>query len=169
MTFDVLTTNAIGLQHLLDQNKITSVQIVQAYFVQIDRHESSLNALISTAPRDDVLANARTLDAERQTSRIRSPFHGVPIILKDSFVTASHLGMSTTAGSHAFIGSLASKNGAITQRLLDAGLIVLGKGNMTVSLVVLLNVIFPKIDGTLTGVCRHENDHDDVRLVCAQW
>lgn len=54
-------------------------------------------------------------------------------MLKDSFVTASELGMSTTAGSRAFIGSVASKNGAIVQRLLDAGLIVLGKGNMTVS------------------------------------
>ena len=40
--------------------------------------------------------------------------------------------MSTTAGSRAFIGSVASKNGAITQLLVDAGLIVLGKGNMTV-------------------------------------
>jgi amidase len=132
MVFDVLTTNAIDIQHLLSQNKITSVQVVQSYFAQIDRYEPSLNALISPAPREKVLAIAEALDAERQTSRIRGPLHGIPIILKDSFITASELGMSATAGSRAFIGSVASKNGAITQRLIDAGLIVLGKGNMTV-------------------------------------
>lgn len=132
MAFDLLTTTATDLQHLLAQNKITSVQIVHAYFEQIDRYESSLNALISPVPRDKVLAIAKALDEERQTSETRSLFHGVPIVLKDSFVTASELGMSTTARSRAFIGSVASKNGAITQRLIDAGLIILGKGNMTV-------------------------------------
>lgn len=133
MAFDVLTTTATDLQHLLSQNKLTSVQILQSYFNQIDRHEPSLNALISPAPRNKVLAIAAALDAERQTSGPRTPFHGLPIVLKDSFVTAlESLGMSTTAGSRAFIGSVASKNGAITQRLVDAGLIVLGKGNMTV-------------------------------------
>ncbi|RAO71686.1 uncharacterized protein BHQ10_007698 [Talaromyces amestolkiae] len=132
MAFNVLTTTASDLQNLLVQNKLTSVQIVQSYFTQIDRHEPFLNALISLAPRSKVLAIAAALDAERQTSGPRSPFHGIPIVLKDSFVTASEsLGMSTTAGSRAFIGSVTSKNGAITQRLLDAGLIILGKGNMT--------------------------------------
>ncbi|KUL84917.1 hypothetical protein ZTR_07885 [Talaromyces verruculosus] len=131
MTFDVLTTTAVDLQHLLTQQKLTSVQILESYFAQIDRHEPFLNALISPAPRDKVLAIAAALDAKRKTSGSRSPFHGIPIVLKDSFVTASELGMSTTAGSTVLIGSVASKNGAIVQRLIDAGLIVLGKGNMT--------------------------------------
>ncbi|KAF7547640.1 hypothetical protein G7Z17_g7591 [Cylindrodendrum hubeiense] len=131
MAFDVLTTNAVDLQQWLEDGKTTSIQIVQAYFAQIDLHELELNALISPAPRERVLAIAAALDQERQQDKLRSPFHGIPIILKDSFVTASDLGMSTTAGSLAFIGSKASKNGAITQRLIDAGLIILGKANMT--------------------------------------
>lgn len=47
-------------------------------------------------------------------------------------MTASSLGMSTTAGSWAFVGAKASKNSAIAQLLIDAGLIIIGKGNMTV-------------------------------------
>jgi amidase len=133
MAFNVLTTNAIELQRLLQENKITSVQIVHEYIAQIDRHEPALNALISAAKRDNVIAIARSLDQERQKGKLRGPFHGIPIILKDSFVTASGLGMSTTVGSRAFIGSKASKNGVITQQLIDSGLIILGKGNMTVS------------------------------------
>jgi amidase len=133
MTINVPTTNAVDLQQLLEEKKTTSVHIVEAYLAQIHRYESALNALISPAPRDQVLEIAKTRDEERQKGQIRGPFHGIPIILKDSFVTASALGMSTTAGSYAFIGAKASKNGAITQRLIDAGMIILGKANMTVS------------------------------------
>ncbi|KAJ5167002.1 amidase signature enzyme [Penicillium canariense] len=131
MTFNVLITNAVDLQQLLEENKITSTQVVEKYLAQIDRYEPALNALISPLPRDKVLKIAKARDEERQKRQIRGPFHGIPIILKDSFVTASELGMSTTAGSYAFVGAKASRNGAITQRLIDAGLIILGKANMT--------------------------------------
>lgn len=132
MTFNVLTTNAVDLQQLLEENKTTSALIVEGYLAQIDRYEPALNALISPAPRDKVLEIAEARDEERQKGQIRGPFHGIPIILKDSFVTASELGMSTTAGSYAFIGAKARENGTITQRLIDTGLIILGKANMTV-------------------------------------
>ncbi|KAJ5789360.1 amidase signature enzyme [Penicillium psychrosexuale] len=131
MTFNVLTTNAVDLQRLLEENKTTSAQIVEEYLTQIDRYEPALNALISPAPRDKVFATAKARDEERQKGQTRGSFHGIPIVLKDCFVTASELGMSTTAGSYAFVGAKASKNGAITQRLIDAGLIILGKANMT--------------------------------------
>ncbi|KAJ5916612.1 amidase signature enzyme [Penicillium tannophilum] len=131
MTFKALTTNAVDLQQLLEEYKITSAQIVEEYLAQIDRYEPALNALISPAPRDKVRKVAKARDEERQKGQIRGPFHGIPIVLKDSFVTASGLGMSTTAGSYAFVGAKASKNGSITQRLIDAGLIILGKANMT--------------------------------------
>ncbi|KAL7930155.1 amidase signature domain-containing protein [Trichoderma chlorosporum] len=128
---DVLTTNAVDLQRLLADNQTTSVQIVQQYFEQIDRHEPVLNALISQAPRDKVLRIAAALDEERSNGNVRSAFHGIPIVLKDSFITASDLGMSTTAGSWAFVGAKATKNSAIAQLLIDAGLIIIGKANMT--------------------------------------
>ncbi|KAE8363999.1 amidase signature enzyme [Aspergillus caelatus] len=131
MAFNVLTTNAVDLQQLLEENKITSAHIVEEYLAQIDRYEPVLNALISPAPRDKVLKLAKARDEERQKGQVRGPIHGIPIVLKDSFVTASELGMSTTAGSYAFLGAKASKNGAITQRLIDSGLIILGKANMT--------------------------------------
>ncbi|KAE8380867.1 amidase signature enzyme [Aspergillus bertholletiae] len=131
MGFSVLTTNAVDLQRLLEENKTTSAQIVEEYLAQIDRYEPALNALISPAPRNKILGIAKARDEERQKGQIRGPFHGIPIVLKDSFVTASELGMSTTAGSYAFLGAKALKNGAITQRLIDAGLVILGKANMT--------------------------------------
>lgn len=41
--------------------------------------------------------------------------------------------MTTTLGSWAFLGSKAKRNSAIAQKLVDAGMIIVGKGNMTVS------------------------------------
>ncbi|KAH6652410.1 amidase signature domain-containing protein [Truncatella angustata] len=129
--FDTLITTATDLQALLLSGKITSVQIVKEYLAQIDRHNAKLNAFISIAPRESLLRVAAELDGERHRGGIRSQLHGIPIVLKDCFVTASCLGMDTTAGSLAFVGAKARDNGAIVQKLIDAGLIILGKTNMT--------------------------------------
>lgn len=86
-SFNVLTTNAVDLQRLLAENKITSVEIVQRYFEQIDRHEPFLNALISAAPRDKVLSAATALDEERKNGKTRSAFHGIPVVLKVDITT----------------------------------------------------------------------------------
>lgn len=90
LSFSVLTANAVDLQRLLAENKITSVDIVQQYFEQIDRHEPVLNAFISAAPRDKVLSAAAALDEERKNGKIRSAFHGIPIVLKVGMSTNKH-------------------------------------------------------------------------------
>ncbi|KAK0615178.1 amidase signature domain-containing protein [Bombardia bombarda] len=131
MSINVLTTNAVDLEQLLQTGKITSVQIVHEYLAQIDRHEHSFNAFISIAPREALLRSAAALDQERGQGRIRSRLHGIPIVLKDCFITASDLGMGTTAGSWALAGAKSRTNSAIAQKLIDAGLLILGKTNMT--------------------------------------
>ncbi|KAJ2996750.1 hypothetical protein NUW58_g878 [Xylaria curta] len=131
--FNPLVTTTADLRRMLDSQQITSVQIVEQYLEQIDRYEPVLNALASIAPRDSLRRIAESLDDERRDGRVRSPLHGIPIVLKDAFITASDLGMPTCAGAAVFAGAKASKNGAIVQRLVDAGLIILAKGNMTVS------------------------------------
>lgn len=82
MAFNPLAVNSADLQRQLQTNNITSVQIVNEYLAQIDRHESTLNAFISIAPREILLKTAERLDEERQTGRERSPLHGIPIVLK---------------------------------------------------------------------------------------
>jgi amidase len=80
--FDPLTTNAVDLQHLLQTGQITSVQVVEQYLEQIDRHEPALNALASIAPRESLRRLAASLDGERSQGRIRGPLHGIPIVLE---------------------------------------------------------------------------------------
>lgn len=133
MSFSPLTTTATDLQHLLTTHSLTSVQLIQHYLAQIDLHNPRLRALISVAPEDLLLAVAAALDEERLQGRVRGPLHGIPIVLKDSFMTASEeMGMGTTAGAGALVGARVKENGAIVQRLIEGGGIILGKGNMTV-------------------------------------
>lgn len=79
---DVLTTNAVDLQHLLEAGKTTSVQIVETYLAQIESHEQAVHAFISIAPRNLLLKIASERDQERRQGQIKGPLHGIPIVLK---------------------------------------------------------------------------------------
>ncbi|CAI7658749.1 unnamed protein product [Penicillium glandicola] len=46
-------------------------------------------------------------------------------------MTEASLGMDTTSGAYAFLGLKAKKNAAIVDKLLDAGLIIIGKANLS--------------------------------------
>lgn len=76
---------AAELQELLVEKKVSSVGLVHLYLAQITKHNhngAKLNAIISTAPLDDVLKRAQDLDTERGDGKLRGPMHGIPIILK---------------------------------------------------------------------------------------
>lgn len=100
--FDLLTVSAFELSELLNAQAVTSVQIVELYLREIESHNRrgrQLRALISVAPRPDVLKIAKKLDDERARGKIRGPLHGIPIVLKDNIMTDKSLGMDTTVGT----------------------------------------------------------------------
>ena len=82
---DVLNSSVGALYHLLFEKRVTSVDIVKAYLDQIDRHNvqgRELRCVVSVAPRDVILAQARELDLEREQSGPRGPMHGIPVLVK---------------------------------------------------------------------------------------
>lgn len=98
---DPLTASAFELSELLNAQALTSVQIVQLYLREIELHNRrgrQLRALISVAPKHEVLKIARKLDDERARGKVRGPLHGIPIVLKDNIMTDEKLGMDTTVG-----------------------------------------------------------------------
>ncbi|KAL0943053.1 glutamyl-tRNA amidotransferase subunit [Colletotrichum truncatum] len=126
-----LTATALELQRRLETGSLTSVELTQLFLRQIKKHNKSLNAVISICPEEIVLAKADELDRERQAGHVRSKLHGIPIIVKDVIVTSKDLGMPTTAGSFAFASRTALRNAPVIDKLIDAGLLILGKSNMT--------------------------------------
>lgn len=102
--FDPLVVSAFELSELLNAQAITSVEIVELYLHEIEQHNRrgrQLRALISVAPRHELLKIAKKLDEERLRGKIRGPLHGIPIVLKDNIMTDELLGMDTTVGAHA--------------------------------------------------------------------
>ncbi|KAI7372540.1 amidase signature enzyme, partial [Hortaea werneckii] len=132
--FDVLQLTAFEAGRLLDEKRTTSVELVEAYLAQINAHNHSglkLNALISVAPADLLLAVARKLDHERSSGRRRSSLHGIPFVCKDVFVTHPSLGVPTTAGAPCFQTAAAKRTSPVIEHLLAIGMILIGKANMT--------------------------------------
>lgn len=82
---NVLTASAAELSELLVKGCIRSVDLVNLYLAQVERHNKKgacLNAMISTALREKLIRVAEKLDHERANKGIRTPLHGIPVIIK---------------------------------------------------------------------------------------
>lgn len=121
---DVDATTIPELQALMDDHRLSSVQLVQFYLHRIKKLNPSLNAVITVSPT--ALADARAADKARRSGDDR-PLLGIPIIVKDNINTT---GMATTAGSWALDGSTPS-DAFIVQRLRAAGALIIGKANLS--------------------------------------
>ncbi|KAH8688628.1 amidase signature domain-containing protein [Phaeosphaeriaceae sp. PMI808] len=129
-SFDARTTTVSELQELLRTFKLTSVQLVERYLLEIEHCNKYLRAVISTAPKASLVQRAEKLDEERRAGKC-GPLHGIPILVKDNIATHPDLGMGTTAGSLALVNSRPKKNAEIVERLIDAGAIIIGKTNLS--------------------------------------
>ena len=114
------------LQHALRTGLITSEQLVAMYLERIDAYESLVNAFIFVNP--NALDEARALDAALKRGVPMGPLYGIPVLLKDNIDTKD---MPTTAGSVTLAGSVPPLDASITERLHEAGAIILGKATLT--------------------------------------
>lgn len=122
------------LQRALDKAKTTSVELVEQCLKHIEAHNHqgrNLHAIISVPSFAKATAIAAVLDNERRNGLTRGILHGIPIVINDNIMTSADLGMDTTGGSIALVGAKSSHNAALVERLLQTGVIILGKANMT--------------------------------------
>ncbi|WP_331271908.1 amidase [Motilibacter aurantiacus] len=128
---DVVSMGVAELQALLKQGKVTSVQLVQAYLDRIQAYENAygsqpgVNAVIATSRT--ALAEARRLDAERKSGKVRGALHGIPILVKDNYDTGD---MPTTSASEALEDFRPADDATQVAKLRAAGAIVVAKTNL---------------------------------------
>ena len=128
--FPLEEATAAQLQEWMTSGRYTARQIAAMYLNRIDaidRNGPSLHAVIEVNP--DALAIADALDEERRTKGPRGPLHGIPILIKDNIDTADK--MMTTAGSLALEGAKPARDAAVVERLRAAGVVILGKTNLS--------------------------------------
>ncbi len=98
--------------------------LLRAYLARIEQYEAGMNCFI-TLLGDAALEQARASDVRRSKDERLSPLDGIPIALKDNIDQA---GVPTTNGMARF--RTPDRDAAVTQRLRDAGAVLIGKANM---------------------------------------
>ncbi|KAG0648046.1 amidase [Hyphodiscus hymeniophilus] len=83
---NVLTADVKLLKTLLERGTLKSADLVNWYLDQIEKHDGYLHAMLSKPTRQKLQIIASSLDEERRAGTIRSPLHGIPIIIKVSLV-----------------------------------------------------------------------------------
>ncbi|MEP7185170.1 MAG: amidase [Rhodanobacter sp.] len=120
---------AAQLQRRMAAGTLTSRTLAQESLARIRRIDQSgpmLKAVLETNP--DAMALAGKLDRDRG-GKAQGPLYGLPILLKDNIDTGDE--MLTTAGSLALAGAPAPHDAALVERLRHAGVLVLGKANLS--------------------------------------
>ena len=108
----------------LKKKDFSSVELTKAYIDSIDSMDH-LNAFITKTP-DLAIEQAEKSD-ERRAKGDALPLDGIPIANKDLFCTK---GVKSTAGSHILDNFIPPYESTVTQKLLDSGVVMLGKLNL---------------------------------------
>ncbi len=115
------------LARAIRRRRLSPVEVARACLARIERLDRTLNAFITLTP-ERALADARRAEREIARGAWRGPLHGVPIAIKDIFATR---GIRTTCGSRVLRDWIPDKDATVVQRLAQAGMVLLGKLNMS--------------------------------------
>ena len=108
------------------RGETTAVSVAEEALAKIDAANPTLNAFLSIL-RDDVLAQARAVDAKRTRGETLGVLAGVPVALKDALCMR---GTRTTAGSKILEPWVSPYDATVVARLRAADALLPGKTNM---------------------------------------
>ncbi|MGH8895301.1 MAG: Asp-tRNA(Asn)/Glu-tRNA(Gln) amidotransferase subunit GatA, partial [Actinomycetes bacterium] len=106
--------------------QVSAVETTQAHLDRIAAVDDRVHAFLHV-DTDGALTAAKAVDARRAAGEELGPLAGVPLALKDLIATR---GVPTTCGSRILEGWVPPYDATVTQRLRDAGVVVVGKTNM---------------------------------------
>jgi aspartyl-tRNA(Asn)/glutamyl-tRNA(Gln) amidotransferase subunit A len=109
----------------LKAGDLTSVEIVKAYFEQIDKTDSKVHAFLALDEAKALKAAAES-DARRSQGSTLSELDGIPVAIKDVILTE---GLVTTASSKMLEGFVPLEDATVVKKLKEAGAIIIGKNN----------------------------------------
>ncbi|MDR2268924.1 MAG: Asp-tRNA(Asn)/Glu-tRNA(Gln) amidotransferase subunit GatA, partial [Rickettsiales bacterium] len=109
----------------LKSREISAAELTRAYLDRIGKYGDVLNCYITRTP-ERALADAAESD-KRYGDGTARPLEGIPIGMKDLFATK---GIRTTAASKILENFIPQYESTISQKLADAGTVLLGKTNL---------------------------------------
>jgi len=134
-TFELKNLNTevatiLDIQDAMNKGEVTSRELVMYYLYRIAKYDQDgpmINSIMEINP--DAIFIAEALDQERKLVGVRSPLHGIPILLKGNIETKDK--MRTSAGALALQNHVSSSDAFLVHKLRNAGAIILGKANLT--------------------------------------
>jgi aspartyl-tRNA(Asn)/glutamyl-tRNA(Gln) amidotransferase subunit A len=123
---ELITMTAAELSAAMAAGDVSAADVTEAHLDRIAAVDDRVKAFLHVAA-DDARARAREVDARRRAGEPLGPLAGVPVAVKDLFTT---IGMPTTCGSKILGDWHPPYESTITQRLRNAGAILIGKTNM---------------------------------------
>ena len=123
---DFANATLTSLSAALASRSVSSVELARAALDRINTLQPALNAFIEVFA-DEARARAADLDAQRATGAPLGPLAGIPVALKDNLCLAwGH----TTCASRILKPYRSPYTATAVQRLIDAGMVILGKTNL---------------------------------------
>ena len=124
MELPFLTIKEAG--DLIREKEISPLEITKSLLDRISDIDGNINTYI-TVLGDSALESAERAEKEIAGDNYKGPLHGVPIALKDIFIMKD---VPATCGSKMLEHFIPPYNATVTQKLVDAGAVILGKNNM---------------------------------------
>ena len=115
------------LAALLKAGKLSSLELTQHLLQRISQADATLHAFTEVYA-DQAVALARAADQARTSGLPLGALHGLPVVLKDLLDID---GQICTLGSKHYVTRRATQTSATVERLLQAGMVPLGKLHMT--------------------------------------
>ena len=122
-TLDPVWAGVAELSRAFETRALSPVDVVDALLARIARRDPALHAYIAIYESEARLA-AEAADRAIKSGHRVGPLHGVPIGLKDLIDLR---GRVTTGGSKVWINRVSPTTATLAERLIGAGMIVLGK------------------------------------------
>ncbi len=122
---ELLELSMLELARKLGSKEVSAVEATKASLERIDQIDGQVKAFLHV-DRAGALAAAEASDARRQRGQPLGPLDGVPVGIKDIFLTE---GLPTTCGSKMLERFVAPYDATVVKRLKGAGLPMLGKLN----------------------------------------
>ncbi|GJN99916.1 hypothetical protein NJB1907f44_37460 [Mycobacterium marinum] len=116
---EYMTLDATTLAGLVDRRQVTPAELLDLARQRADEVNPRLNAIVR---RLDEVADRQAADPN-----LTGAFAGVPFLIKD--LDQEYRGFPTSCGSRSLANDVASQHALVTQRFLDAGLVIFGKTN----------------------------------------
>ncbi len=110
----------------LRRREFSSVELTAAVFERIAATDDKVRAYLTLA-HDQAIEQAKSADEKLKSGANPAPLLGIPIAVKDNFLTR---GLRTTCASRILGDFIPPYNGSTVERLLSAGAVIVGKTNL---------------------------------------